>query len=81
MNTEDNIFLTNQVTRPHMIVQRFSSFEEQERANRRYWNSKTIDDKLQATLDLIEYTLLLKGKDVHPTRSDRSITRLKRASR
>ncbi len=65
--------------RPHMVIQRFSSFEEQERANRRHWNAKTIDEKLQATLDLIRYDLILKGKDVHPARSDRSIKRLQRS--
>lgn len=66
------------VKRPHMVIQRFSSYEEQESANRRYWNAKTVDEKLQATLDLIRYDLILKGKDVRPARSDRSITRLQR---
>ena len=66
------------VKRPHMVIQRFSSFEEQDRANRRHWNAKTIDEKLQATLDLIQYDLILKGKDVHRARSDRSITRFQR---
>ncbi len=66
------------VKRPHMTIQRFSSFEEQDRANRRHWNAKTIDEKLEATLDLIRYDLILKGRDGNRTRSDRSITRLQR---
>ncbi len=66
------------VTRPHMVVRRFSSHAEQEAEDIRYWNSRTIEDKMRSTIELIEYAYKVRGIDVHSQRSDRSLVRVQR---
>jgi len=69
------------VTRPHMAIRKFGSYAEQEAEDIRYWNSRTIAYKMQATVELIEYNQRLKGIDGSHPGSDRSIVRLQRTLR
>lgn len=66
-------------TDPSRTVRRFDSFEEQELETIRYWNARSIEEKLRATDELIEYVYRQRGIDVHAQGSKRSVVRLQRA--
>ena len=63
---------------PSRVLRRFSSHVEQESETIRYWNQRSIEEKLRATDELIEYAYRQRGIDVHAQRSDRSLVRLQR---
>jgi hypothetical protein len=63
------------VDRSHMVC-KFVSHEEQEAETIRYWNQRSIEEKMQATAELIEYAYRQRGMDVHAQRSNRSLVRL-----
>jgi hypothetical protein len=63
---------------PSRTIRRFASHEEQEAESIRYWNQRSIEEKMQATTELIEYAYRQRGMDVHAQRSDRSLVRLQR---
>jgi hypothetical protein len=64
---------------PSRTIRRFASHEEQEAETIRYWNQRSIEEKMQATTELIEYAYRQRGMDVHAQRSDRSLVRLQRS--
>jgi hypothetical protein len=65
------------VDRSHMVC-KFVSHEEQEAETIRFWNQRSIEEKMRATVELIEYAYRQKGIDIHAQRSDRSLVRLQR---
>jgi len=67
------------ITRPHMVVRRFTSHAEQEAEDIRHWNACSIEEKMRATIELVEYAERLRGAHVDRPRSTRSIVRLQRA--
>ncbi|MDE1163651.1 MAG: hypothetical protein PW792_17130 [Acidobacteriaceae bacterium] len=62
--------------KPSRAIRIFSSHHEQERETIRFWNSKSMEEKLQGTLDAIELAYALKGIDVHSKGSNRSVVRV-----
>ena len=57
---------------PSRQVRFFGSFEEQETENIRYWNSKSAEEKLQGTTDIILRSGRVRkidGPSAGPTRS------------
>ncbi len=63
---------------PSRTIRRFSSHEEQEAETIRYWNGRSIEEKIKATTELIEHAYRQRGVDVHAQRSDRSLVRVQR---
>ena len=61
---------------PSRTIRRFSSHAEQEAETIRYWNERSIEEKMRATAELVEYAYRQRGIDVHAQRSDRSLVRL-----
>jgi len=59
--------------RPSRQIRVFGSFEEQEAETIRYWNSRSIEEKMRATAELTEYFYRQRGIDVHAQRSNRSL--------
>jgi hypothetical protein len=68
---------TPKVDRSHMVV-KFVTHEEQEAETIRYWNERSIEEKMQATVKLIEYAYRQRGIDVHAQGSNRSLVRVQR---
>lgn len=63
---------------PSRQIRRFNSHEEQEAETILYWNQRTVEEKMRATAELIEYAYRQKGIDVHAQRPDRSLVRVQR---
>ncbi len=61
---------------PRRVIRRFSSHAEQEAETIQYWNQRTIEEKMRATAEIIEYAYRQRGMDIHAQRSDRSLVRL-----
>ena len=61
---------------PSKVIRRFSSHAEQEAEDIRYWNQRSIEEKMRATAEIIEFAYRQRGIDVHAQRSDRSLVRL-----
>jgi len=61
---------------PSRTIRRFQSHEEQEAETIRYWNERSIEEKMRATAEIIEYAYRQRGIDVHAQRSNRSLVRL-----
>jgi hypothetical protein len=64
------------VVHPSRQIRRFSSHEEQEAETIRYWNQRSIEEKMRGTAELIEYAYRQRGIDVHAQRPDRSLVRV-----
>jgi hypothetical protein len=65
-------------TDPSRTLRRFSSHEEAEAETIRYWNERSISEKMRATAEIIEYAYRQQGIDIHAQRSDRSLVRVQR---
>jgi len=61
---------------PSRTIRLFQSHEEQEAETIRYWNERSIEEKMRATAEIIEYAYRQRGIDVHAQRSNRSLVRL-----
>jgi hypothetical protein len=66
-------------TRPGRTIRKFSSHAEQEAETIRYWNQRSIEEKMRATVELIEYAYRQRGIDVHAQGSNRSLVRVQRS--
>lgn len=61
---------------PSRVIRRFSSHAEQEAETIRYWNQRSVEEKMKATAEIIEFAYRQRGIDVHAQRSNRSLVRL-----
>lgn len=64
---------------PSRTIRWFSSHEEQEAETIRYWNERSIDEKMRATDELIEYAYRQRGIDIHAQESERSLVRVQQS--
>lgn len=62
--------------RPGRELRRFYSHAEQELETIRYWNKRSISEKLRLTAEVTASAYRQMGIDVHARRSDRSIVRV-----
>ncbi len=69
---------TSTVDRSHMVC-KFVSREEQEAETIEYWNRRSIEEKMRATSELIEYAYRQRGIDIHAQGSNRSLVRVQRS--
>ncbi len=51
-------------------IRRFSHHAEQEAETIRYWNARSIAEKMRATADVITSSYRQRGIDLHAQRSD-----------
>lgn len=65
------------IDRSHMIG-KFVTHEEQESETIRYWNERSIGEKMRATAELTEYFYRQRGVDVHAQRPNRSLVCVQR---
>ncbi len=61
---------------PSRTIRFFKSFEEQELETIRYWNSRTAEEKLRATTDIILRSGRVKETDGTASGSTRSLVRV-----
>ena len=61
---------------PSRQLRRFHSFEEAEEENIRYWNERSLEEKMRATAEIIEWAYRQKGIDIHAQGPNRSLVRV-----
>lgn len=64
---------------PSRTIRRFSSFQEQEDETIRYWNSRSMAEKLRLTAEITTFFYRQKGIDVDAHGSTRSLVRVQRS--
>ncbi len=66
-------------THPSRQIRRFSSYEEQETADLRYWRDQPVTEKLKAVAELAEYYAAMHKIEIDAQGPKRVIVRIERA--